>query len=199
MRRAAGAQATKHDTGTATTRPITSPNETRGKEIDLPRGVTASDIIGRREALAAELRRRTSRTFPEVRALSLWRPWPYLILHAGKDVENRTWGTGYRGLLVLHAGKVIARPALAEIQQGDGAPLAAVLACGFVGVAELVEVHAAVACYDRHGPELCSPWAAADGWHWRLSDPRPFPTAITGPGRQRLFIPPPAAVAEVMR
>jgi hypothetical protein len=176
MRHAAGAQATKHDTGTATTRPITTPNESRGASPNLV----------------------------EVRALSLWRPWPYLILHGGKDVENRTWGTGYRGLLVLHAGKVIDRPTLATMEQCDGLAVAhlVVLESGYVGVAELVEVHAAVACYDRHGPDLCSPWAASDGWHWRLRDPRPFPATLPGPGRQRLFIPPAAAieaVAEVMR
>lgn len=127
----------------------------------------------------------------QVRALSLWRPWPWLILHAGKDVENRTWSTRYRGLLVLHAGKTIDQhalvlhlPDLGDLDQAD------VLDCGYVGVAELVDVHAADDCRSRHGTALCSPWAARDGWHWQLTNPRAFTTPIPGRGRQRLFTPP---------
>lgn len=41
------------------------------------------------------------------RALSVRQPWAWAILHAGKDVENRSWATGYRGELLIHAGKTI--------------------------------------------------------------------------------------------
>jgi len=40
-------------------------------------------------------------------ALSIRQPWAWAILHAGKDIENRTWGTGYRGPLLIHAGKTV--------------------------------------------------------------------------------------------
>jgi hypothetical protein len=38
-------------------------------------------------------------------ALSLRQPWLYAILFSGKNIENRTWSTRYRGRLRLHASK----------------------------------------------------------------------------------------------
>jgi hypothetical protein len=38
-------------------------------------------------------------------ALSIRQPWAWLILHAGKDVENRGWATRYRGPILVHAAK----------------------------------------------------------------------------------------------
>lgn len=38
-----------------------------------------------------------------VRALSIRQPWAWLIVHGYKDVENRTWSTGYRGAILIHA------------------------------------------------------------------------------------------------
>jgi hypothetical protein len=40
-----------------------------------------------------------------VKVLSIWCPWPQLIMLAGKDVENRGWSTTYRGPLAIHASK----------------------------------------------------------------------------------------------
>ena len=37
------------------------------------------------------------------KALSILQPWAWLIIHGGKDVENRPWGTAYRGPLYIHA------------------------------------------------------------------------------------------------
>lgn len=36
-------------------------------------------------------------------ALSIRQPWAWLILHGGKDIENRTWGTKVRGRILIHA------------------------------------------------------------------------------------------------
>jgi hypothetical protein len=40
-----------------------------------------------------------------MKALSVRAPWWWLILHAGKDIENRDWATRFRGTVYLHAGK----------------------------------------------------------------------------------------------
>ena len=40
-----------------------------------------------------------------MRALSIRAPWWWMILHAGKDVENREWFTRYRGPVLIHASK----------------------------------------------------------------------------------------------
>lgn len=37
--------------------------------------------------------------------LSIQQPWAWAIIHAGKDVENRTWPTRLRGRIGIHAGK----------------------------------------------------------------------------------------------
>lgn len=42
-------------------------------------------------------------------ALSIRQPWAWLILNAGKDVENRSWSTPVRGRILLHASKTITR------------------------------------------------------------------------------------------
>lgn len=38
-------------------------------------------------------------------ALSIRQPWAWLILNAGKDIENRDWKTPYRGPCLIHASK----------------------------------------------------------------------------------------------
>ena len=32
-----------------------------------------------------------------MKALSIRQPWSWLILHGGKDIENRSWRTNVRG------------------------------------------------------------------------------------------------------
>ena len=39
----------------------------------------------------------------QAKVLSVKNPFAYLILQGGKDVENRTWTTDYRGRLYIHA------------------------------------------------------------------------------------------------
>lgn len=79
-----------------------------------------------------------------MKALSIRQPWVWAILHAGKDVENRTWSTRYRGLVALHAGLSVDREAQAAmVRAGYSAPdlrkgdpdLGA-----YVGTARLVDV-----------------------------------------------------------
>ena len=40
-----------------------------------------------------------------MRALSIRQPWAWLILNAGKDIENRDWPTRFRGRFLIHASK----------------------------------------------------------------------------------------------
>lgn len=41
--------------------------------------------------------------------LSVRQPWAWLIVHAGKDIENRTWPTRFRGRVLIHASKGMTR------------------------------------------------------------------------------------------
>lgn len=91
-----------------------------------------------------------------MKALSIRQPWAWLILHAGKDIENRDWPTHVRGRFLIHAGKTMRRADYDEavdfaqqvaphidVPTFDDLPRG-----GFVGMAELVR------CTDSHH----SPW-----------------------------------------
>lgn len=50
-------------------------------------------------------------SWPPVDALviSVRQPWAWLIINAGKDIENRDWFTKVRGRVLIHAAKTIAK------------------------------------------------------------------------------------------
>lgn len=50
-------------------------------------------------------------------ALSIKQPWAWLIVHGYKTVENRTWKTGYRGPVLIHAGKSFDNIGYQEIKE----------------------------------------------------------------------------------
>jgi hypothetical protein len=39
----------------------------------------------------------------EMRALSIAQPWAHCIINEGKNIENRSWSTKYRGTFAIHA------------------------------------------------------------------------------------------------
>lgn len=90
-----------------------------------------------------------------VPALTIRQPWASLIVDGVKDVENRTWRTRYRGLMLVHAGS--GRDAEGIRTYGhlvkDLTP-GAIL--GLVHLDDIVE----------NDP---SPWALPGNLHWKLS------------------------------
>jgi hypothetical protein len=38
-----------------------------------------------------------------MKALSIRQPWAWLIIHGGKNIENRSWHTKFRGRFLVHA------------------------------------------------------------------------------------------------
>jgi hypothetical protein len=42
-------------------------------------------------------------------ALSIRQPWAWLILNAGKDIENRNWRASFRGRFLIHSAKGMTR------------------------------------------------------------------------------------------
>ena len=109
-------------------------------------------------------------------ALSIKQPWTWLIVQGYKPVENRTWPTTYRGLLLLHAGKQLDCTFDDVFQDfggpangfhGPGVPLPqedTLPRGGIVGIARLVD------CV-RHHP---SPWFVGP-WGFVLAEVRPLP------------------------
>lgn len=41
--------------------------------------------------------------------ISVRQPWAWLILNAGKDIENRNWSTKIRGRVLIHAAKGVTK------------------------------------------------------------------------------------------
>jgi len=147
---------------------------------------------------------RTGRKIP-VRALSIKQPWAYAIMKLGKDVENRTWWTPYRGDLVIHAPQShdLGAPGILADILGVGvrsfdwwdAPLRAITG-HIVGVVELIDV--------VEGRPTPSRWAEPQDrrgrpYHWLLRNPRVLPEPIRARGYQSLWQPTPADLAEIGR
>jgi hypothetical protein len=119
-----------------------------------------------------------------MKAISLWQPWAWAILYAGKDVENRVWRTTYRGPLLLHAAKRRISPeeALDFINLLDlilgarrvsqllpiGSCVDFIIGLPRGGIVGRVDV---VGC--RRGVE--SPWAFEDQYQWIVENPTPLP------------------------
>ena len=122
-----------------------------------------------------------------MRCLSVRQPWAWAIIHAGKDIENRTWSTEYRGPLAIHAGKGCTRAeyetAAATIERitGKRPPSLAELPRGYVvGMVELVD------CIDGATMETNSPWACDDMVWWWVRNAKPC-RAIVARGALGLF------------
>lgn len=76
--------------------------------------------------------------------LSIQQPWPHAMFHLGKDYENRTWKTNFRGVFLIHAGKVIDTDGYETIHSIYGlTPLGDLPTGGIVGIAEIT------GCTDR--------------------------------------------------
>lgn len=122
-------------------------------------------------------------------ALTLHRPWPALILHAGeaaKTVENRSWPPPPRlGRIALHAGRTLDRALLAELEERIGHPMRELTDQGLVGTVRVMGAHSAARC---PGGPACRDWATDDtGWHWMLASPWPLPRPVAARGRQKLW------------
>lgn len=107
-----------------------------------------------------------------MKALSIRQPWAWLILNAGKDIENRQWWTGFRGRFLIHAAKGMTRDeyangadTLAEIDPRIKLPpFEALERGGVVGTAVLT------ACVKASE----SPWFFGD-YGFELRDVAPLP------------------------
>lgn len=95
--------------------------------------------------------------------LTVRQPWATAIFVAGKDVENRTWSTDYRGRLWIHAGAATSRaePDAWAAAHGLWLPDEPLARGVILGSVELVDV--------VRGAD--SAWALPDDYHWVLRRP----------------------------
>lgn len=111
-----------------------------------------------------------------MRAISIRQPWAWLIIHGGKDIENRDWKTNYRGRILVHAAKGMTRDEWSDawaFAAGSGASPKAVEAGitlhsiergGIIGSVEIVD------CVT----ESNSRWFMGS-YGFVMRDPRPLP------------------------
>ena len=106
-----------------------------------------------------------------MRALSILQPYAWLIVAGHKDIENRTWRSGYKGPMLVHAGKKYSRRDHDEYAE-EFAEDAIVLPefedmClgGVVGVATMTD------CVLQHS----SRWKDDGTWGFVLRDQRELP------------------------
>lgn len=144
----------------------------------------------------------------ETRALTVRQPWAAAMFWpvGRKAVENRSWSTGYRGTLAIHAGLTIddlGLDMLGPVSASDDRDRGHV-----IGLVDLVDVHDA-------GDRQCDDWGChGDPWafwpteptqrivHWMLERPRRLVTPIKARGRVGLTDPGPSlahllSIAEV--
>lgn len=126
--------------------------------------------------------------------LTLRRPWGFAVAYAGKDVENRTQRTHYRGPLAIHSGLrmddvseekldwIAAQAGLSRAEMADLDVPGAVVA-----VVDVVDCHKSIgAASGCRETGLCSPWAVWRQWHWRLGAIRRLDEPVPHSGSQGL-------------
>jgi len=96
-------------------------------------------------------------------AISVRQPWAWLIIHEGKNVENRTWPTGKRGPVYIHAGKKFDRAGYLFLKEHDVKMPGIFSPGGIIGIVDIVD------CVQ----DCNSQWAESEMWHWVLANPRP--------------------------
>jgi len=115
-----------------------------------------------------------------MKILSVRQPWAHLIIHGGKDIENRKWKTNYRGDVLIHASKAYSSSAnLPNLPDGMRNSFQF---GGVIGVAELVDCVSASKSKWFEGP-----------FGFVLRNPRPIPF-IEWPGALGLRDVPPELV-----
>jgi len=123
------------------------------------------------------------------KVLSITMPWAWLILKHGKDIENRTWFTNYRGEILIHASKkpepdyldilrIVYHPReLDEKTKEKWRYLNAALCGCIIGSVELID------CVKYHD----STWAENGFWNWVLRNPKIFKKPIPARGSLGLW------------
>jgi hypothetical protein len=133
-----------------------------------------------------------------MKALTLWQPWATIVVHCGKDIENRPWAPPYwiiNHRIAIHAGKVYDEDVFVgllsvfsdekrhEIYQRShkvrGAILGTAVVRGFVT--------------ESDSPWFCGPFG------WQLSDVLPLKEPIPCRGAQKLWNVPGSIAIQIVK
>lgn len=116
-----------------------------------------------------------------MKAISIQNPWAWAILNAGKDYENRTWATNYRGTIAIHVGRKVDWDSLQFFKE-LGIQLPAVLHTGcIIGEVDIVDC---INVESDGKPD--SEWAFGP-YCWKLANPRIYKEPVKCKGALGLF------------
>jgi hypothetical protein len=116
-----------------------------------------------------------------IKTLTVHNPWAWAIIFGGKDTENRSWPTPYRGRLIIHAGQKTDRPAITWLNDhGIDVPVRALDRGVIIGMVDLVD------CVQ----DSTSMWADHGAWHWVLKNPEPADFIVPTRGQLGVYPPP---------
>ena len=122
-----------------------------------------------------------------MKALTLHQPWATLIAQGHKRVENRTWRTGYRGPLAIHAGLKL-DPAGFALARRLGIELPEELPHGaIVAVSYMIDCMPIAAWFDLADYPPAFRNFAAGPWCWILADVEALAEPVPCLGRQGVF------------
>lgn len=109
-----------------------------------------------------------------MKVLTVKQPWAWAILHAGKDIENRSWVPKYRGPLAIHAGAAYMKGSILPrgVREPEDLVYSAIL--GVVDLVDVVETSR-------------SKWFGGDAYGWVLKNPRPLAKPLPCKGRLGLW------------
>jgi hypothetical protein len=106
-----------------------------------------------------------------MKVITVRQPWAHAIIHGGKDVENRSWGTLHRGPVAIHAGMAV--DSSPKALQVPSPPMTLIPRGAIIGVVDLVDVVT----------DSTSKWVdlEAGEFQWVLENPRSIePITHTG-------------------
>lgn len=128
-----------------------------------------------------------------MRALTLWQPWAQLVALGHKRIETRSWGTNYRGPLVIHAALYFPREAQARLLEPAfvralGRDTAMAFPLGkVVAVCRLAGCERCTARNTPGEPERSFGDYGPGRWLWRLEDVRALAVPVAACGKQGLW------------
>ena len=129
------------------------------------------------------------------RGITVHSPWGACIACGAKTVENRSWGDKWRGPILIHQGATHDERALRRPH------VAAAFASAPAHSRQLRHVVATAVVSDCHEAEAagcCGVFAERGGFHFVLTDIVPLPVPVSHRGRQRLWVPTPALLRDLV-
>jgi hypothetical protein len=109
-----------------------------------------------------------------LKAITIKQPFAWAIIHAGKDIENRSWLTKHRGPLVIHAGASFHASPLPHRLPVDEPE--EYVQSALIGIVDLLDIRES-----SRSPWFSGPLA------WVLANPRSFQKPIPAVGKLGLW------------